>query len=181
MTVKTDASNTATALTTNAKAVALAKGAAIDAMMASVQTAAADLQKKVIEVLKLHPPVTRSVTVGGTIHAGDNLNIVITPQFGNATTTTYVVASGDTFASAAAQLFSLINNGPNAPTLANATVAATGLNSAAFNIQYNLPPTSITVSVTGAGATTTLTLGSVTGSTDATNLSSLNALLGELL
>jgi hypothetical protein len=35
--------------------------------------------------------------------------------------------------------------------------------------------------VTGTGATTTLTLGSVSGSTDAANLAALNTLLGELL
>jgi hypothetical protein len=181
MTVKSDAATTAAALTANAKAVALAKGASIDAMMQSVQTHAIELQRKIVEVLKLHPPVTRSVTVGGTIHTGDNLNIAITPQFGNATTTTYVVQAGDTLASAAASLLALINNGQNTPTLANATVSATGLSSAVFNLQYNLPPSSISVSVTGGGATTTLTLGSVSGSSDATNLAALSTLLGELL
>jgi hypothetical protein len=181
MSVKSDAATTAAALTANAKNVSLTRGAAIDAMMLSVQQHAIELQKKVVDVLKLHPPVTRSLTVGGTIHTGDNLNIAITPQFGSATTTTYVLLAGDTLASAAASLFGLINQGPNSPTLANATVSATALNSAVFNIQYNVPPASISVSVTGGGATTTLSLGSVSGGTDATNLAALNTLLGELL
>jgi hypothetical protein len=150
-------------------------------MMSSIQQHAIELQKKVVDVLKLHPAVTRSVTVAGTIHTGDNLNILITPQFGSATTTTYVVQAGDTLASAAASLFGLINQGPNTPTLANGTITATALASAVFQILYNVPPASISVSVTGPGNTTTLTLGSVGGSSDATNLAALSTLLGELL
>jgi hypothetical protein len=91
------------------------------------------------------------------------------------------VQAGDSFASAAASLFGLINQGPNAPTLANGTITATGLSGAVFQIQYNVPPSSISVSVTGGGATTTLALGSVSGGTDATNLAALSTLLGELL
>jgi hypothetical protein len=60
MTVKSDAATTAAALTANAKSVAVAKGSAISDMMVSVQQHAIELQAKVVAVLKLHPPVTRS-------------------------------------------------------------------------------------------------------------------------
>jgi hypothetical protein len=181
MTVKADAAAAQAAITAVAKATSVARGAHFDSLMTSVQLSATELQRKVVEVLKLHPPVTRSVTVGGTAHAGDTLNIAVTPVFGAAVTASYTLTAGDTLATAAASLLAQVNLGPAAPVLSNATITATGLSGAVFNLQYNVAPSALTVSVTGTGATTTLTLGAVTGSTDATNLNSLNTLLGELL
>jgi hypothetical protein len=175
MTVKSDA--VAITPTANAKSVSVAKGSQFTDMMTLVASRASELQTLVKETIKLHPPTTRSVTVGGTAHTGDLLTLNITPSGGSLVALTYTMASGDTLQSAAINLATSVNG--NA-ALQFGGVTATAPAAGVFNLSYGLTPT-VSASVTGGGATTTLTVGSASGGADATNLTSLNTLLGELL
>jgi hypothetical protein len=112
-----------------------------------------------------------------SIAKGDLLTLNITPSGGSLVALTYTMASGDTLQPAAINLANAVNG--------NAAVAFGGVSATApvagvFNLSYGLTPT-VSASVTGGGATTTLTVGSASGGADATNLASLNTLLGELL
>lgn len=104
--------------------------------------------------------ISETVTVGGTVHTGDVLNVVFTSSAltGSPITVTYTVKSTDTtLALAAAGLAAAIN--------ANAVLAAAGFTAIAPAAVISVyQPTTLSPqatygsSVTGGGATTTLTL-----------------------
>jgi hypothetical protein len=102
------------------------------------------------------------VTVGGTAHAGDTLTLNITLA-GSAVTPPphYTLTASDTLAEAATALAAAINSNTN---LKAAKISADTPAGSAFNLNFGLAAPPVTASVTGAGATTTLTLGSA-GST----------------
>jgi hypothetical protein len=132
------------------------------------------------------PNNTVTVTVGGTIHTGDNLNVT----FGNALLTnatqtiTYVVQAGDTITTAAAALAALISVHPNLAQCGYQATSVAGAISITFpsnatNLPNNAnylgspltPPannTQFSISVTGTGATTTLTYANGTDGTPIT-------------
>jgi hypothetical protein len=176
MTVKADAAAFSPSAT--AKSVALTKGGSLDMHLAGIQTKALELQVAVENAMKAHPAISRTLTVGGTAHATDSLNFVFTPINGTSTTLSYVLVSGDTLISAASALATVINASGIA---ANATISAAFVGTAVLNISYNVVPSAISVNVSGGAPTTTLALGSVSGSTDNNNLAALSTLLGELL
>lgn len=115
-------------------------------------------------------------TVAGTIHTGDVLTLTFTPTSGSPTVVTYTLTASETTATlAAVKLAAAIN--------ANATIAAAGFfaNNAAGVVNLYCPGgvapgtgwTSVTPSVTGGGATTTLTGATSTASTTKLTLTGL--------
>lgn len=103
--------------------------------------------------------VSETVTVGGTAHTGDTLNLVFTSSAltGSPITVSYVMKSTDTLATGAAGLAAAVN--------ANAVLAAAGFDAIALAAVVSVyqpttlsPQATYTQSVTGGGATTTLTL-----------------------
>lgn len=101
----------------------------------------------------------RPLTVGGTPHTGDSLNIAITPNGGSLINVSYVMLVTDTLITAAAALAALVN--------ANTLLSAAGINAdvtgaATFNLHYSGTAPTVTSTVTGSGTTTTLTTGSAT-------------------
>jgi hypothetical protein len=175
MTVKADAQ--AITPTANAKSVSVARGSQLTDAMTLVATRASELQVLVKEVIKLHPMTTRPITIGGTAHTGDLLTLNITASGGSLIALTYTMTAADTLQSAAINLANSVNG--NA-ALQFGGVTATAPVAGVFNLSYGLTPV-VSASVTGGGATTTLTVGSASGGADATNLTALNTLLGELL
>ena len=105
------------------------------------------------------------------------MTLNITPSGGNLVALTYTMTAADTLQSAAINLANSVNG--NA-AIAFGGITATAPASGVFNLSYGLTPT-VSASVTGGGATTTLTVGSASGGADPTNLTALNTLLGELL
>jgi hypothetical protein len=102
---------------------------------------------------------SETVTVGGTAHTGDNCNVIFTSSAvaGSPLTVTYVAKSTDTLATIAAGIAAAIN--------ANAVLAALSVYATvALDVVSVYQPTALspqitfTESVTGGGATTTLTL-----------------------
>jgi hypothetical protein len=100
------------------------------------------------------------VTVGGTAHTGDTLNLSITPPSpGVLVALTYALTASDTLQTAATALAALINT--NAALLAFGYAADTS-SAGAFKLHYPGTAPSTSASVTGGGATTTLTAGAPT-------------------
>jgi hypothetical protein len=102
---------------------------------------------------------SETVTVGGTAHTGDHLNLTFTSSAiaGSPLTITYTLTGADTLNSAAAALAAAIN--------ANSVLAALGFDAIAVGAVVSVyqptalsPQATYTESVTGGGATTTLTL-----------------------
>jgi hypothetical protein len=163
--------------TANAKATSIAKGAQITNMMNLLAQRVVEMQRMVQDIVKLHPPTTRSVTIGGTAHAGDVLTLSITPSGGSLIAITYTMATGDTLQVGAINLANLVN--------ANSALQFAGITASApvagvSNLSYGLTPT-VSGAVAGGGATTTLTVGSASSGADSTNLTALNSVLAELL
>jgi hypothetical protein len=99
----------------------------------------------------------KSVTVGGTAHVGDTLNLNITPNGGSLVALSYVLLGPDTLNTAAIALAALVNG--------NATLQAAGIeadtpSAGVFNLHYTGTAPTVSSSVTGGGATTTLAIGS---------------------
>lgn len=99
----------------------------------------------------------KSVTIGGTAHVGDTLNLNITPNGGSLIALSYVLLGPDTLNTAAIALAALVNG--------NATLQAAGIvadtpSAGVFNLHYTGTAPAVTGNVTGGGATTTLTVGS---------------------
>lgn len=97
----------------------------------------------------------RPYTVGGTPHVGDVLTLAITPNGGTLTNISYTMLVTDTLITAATALAALVN--------ANSYLASQGINSdstgtATNNLHYNGTAPTVAGSVTGGGATTTLTV-----------------------
>jgi hypothetical protein len=117
---------------------------------------------------------SETVTVGGTAHTGDTLNVVFTSSAltGSPITVSYVMKSTDTLSTGAAGLAAAIN--------ANAVLSAAGFDAtvAAAVVSIYQPTTlspqaTYTESVTGGGATTTLTLSTGSAVTAGITLSAI--------
>jgi hypothetical protein len=96
---------------------------------------------------------TNSQTVGGVAHVGDVLTMTFV---GPAAVVTYTMLAGDTLATGAIGLAAAVNANP---ILQAAGISADTPVAGAFKLHYQTAPTSVTDSVTGTGATTTLTAG----------------------
>jgi RHS repeat-associated protein len=102
---------------------------------------------------------THNVTVGGTVHVNDVLTVTIrnaTLTGGGAISKSHTVASGDTLSSIAATLAGAINGDAN---LTGKGVTASATNQVIAISSLSGHPTTYAVSVTGTGATTTLSAG----------------------
>jgi hypothetical protein len=99
----------------------------------------------------------KSVTVGGVAHVGDVLTLNITPNGGSLVALAFTTPAGPTLQGDALALQALVNGNT---TLQAAGITADTPIAGVFNIHYLAAavPT-ITGVVTGAGATTTLTIG----------------------
>ena len=116
-----------------------------------------------------------TVTVGGTAHTGDTLNLTITSSAltGSPITVSYVMKSTDTLATGAVGLAAAVN--------ANAILGAAGIvalpvSSGEFEVYQPAtlsPQATFSESVTGDGATTTLTLASGSAVTAGATLSAI--------
>lgn len=105
-------------------------------------------------------PGGETVTLGGTAHTGDVLNLTLTSTAltGSPITVSYAVLSSDTLATAAIGLCAAFNS--NAVfAAANVFAQVTGNVVSVFQPSTLSPQATFSVSVTGSGATTTLTLG----------------------
>lgn len=120
------------------------------------------------------PASGETLTVAGTAHAGDVLTVVYTSSAitGSPLTVTYTMKTGDTLATGAAGLAAAIN--------ATAALNAVGIyatSAAAVCTSYQpaalSPAATYTASVTGGGATTTLTAASTTAPTGGMTLTAI--------
>lgn len=103
---------------------------------------------------------TNTVTVGGTAHTGDVCNVTLTSGLfpNGALTYSYTVQSTDTLSTIAQAIAKLINDDGNAHNFdieADSAGAVVTISQAGPAGNF----TTLTVSVTGGGATTTLTAG----------------------
>jgi hypothetical protein len=176
MTFKSDFAAATAPLTPAAKTAAVARGAGLDQMGAAVQAKVQDLIFTLREYAKLHPPISRTLTVAGTAKAGDVLTLTFTPLGGSSTTASYTMTGADTLITGALGLANAINAASGV-----STIVATFAGTAVLTISYNLVPSSISASVGGSSPTDTLTLAAPTGSTDVTNLTNICNALAELL
>jgi hypothetical protein len=108
-----------------------------------------------------------TVVVGGTAHTGDVLNLTVTSSAltGSPITVSYTMKAGDTLATGAVGLAAAVN--ANA-VLAAAAIVALPVSSGEFEVYQPTalsPQATFSESVTGGGATTTLTLGSGSAAT----------------
>jgi hypothetical protein len=116
-----------------------------------------------------------TVVVGGTAHTGDVLNLTVTSTAltGSPITVTHTMTSTDTLATAAVALAAAVN--ANA-VLAAAGIIALSVSSGEFEVYQPTalsPQATFSESVTGGGATTTLTLGSGSAATAGMTLSGI--------
>jgi hypothetical protein len=113
--------------------------------------------------------LTQQITVGGTAHAGD----VLTETFvGPNLVVTYQMQAGDTIQTGAVGLANQIN--------ANVILQANGISAdtpvgGVFKLHYGVQPTSVSASVTGVGATTTLS-NATAGTTPNVNAITFNSI-----
>lgn len=101
---------------------------------------------------------TQSLTLGGTAHVGDVLHLSVTPSGGTLQALTYTLTGGDTLQTAAVALAALVNA---SATLLAANIVADTPSAGVFNLHFGSVAPTVSVSVTGGSATTTLTAGSV--------------------
>jgi hypothetical protein len=118
--------------------VSTAKGAPLNPLRTNLATRAQEMQVLVREIAKLHPMTTQSVTIGGTVHAGDLITLNVTPSGGSLQAIAYTVVSGDTSQSIA---FNLANKVISNSALQFGTVSATPPSAGAFNLSFRLTPT----------------------------------------
>jgi len=117
---------------------------------------------------------TNQVTIGGTAHAGDNLNLQITPSGGSLQTITYIMQAGDTLQLGAVGLANAVNGSVAMQAAGfSADVPIAGV----FKLHYQTVGT-VAQSVTGVGATTTITLGGPSTTTNVTQITLSSAYTG---
>lgn len=111
-------------------ATVMTKGLAVEvqsAFAAIVKTAAPDPNRPMpvtLATASASDAGTQLVTVGGTITAGDNLTLVVTPSGGAGITVTYTLLSTDTLTTAAAGLAAAVNANTGLQTAGITAVAA---------------------------------------------------------
>jgi hypothetical protein len=116
-----------------------------------------------------------TVVVGGTAHVGDVLNLTVTSSAltGSPITVTHTMTGTDTLATAAVALAAAVNANS---VLAAAGIVALAVSSGEFEVYQPTalsPQATFGESVTGGGATTTLTLGSGSAASTGMTLSAV--------
>jgi RHS repeat-associated protein len=163
----TIASQIAAAISADSQLQAIGVNATADSALVTLRSRSSNITTYSSSVAGIAPTETitigtnksiENVTIGGTPHTGDTLTLTIhDPALtGNPISKTYVVLLTDTLTSIATAMTTLINADA---TLSTAGITATSANQVIAVQSLSPNVTSYSTSVTGSGATTTITAG----------------------